>query len=107
MTNKHISKNLLSSVQKIIQSTKGHALTDELIDSLTDDTKPLVDFYEVSHFQAIVLSLYLDCGLRDICLDTERLVDYFGKSMSVLADIHQAIDELMDKKMIYYSYTIN
>ncbi len=102
MTNKHISKNLLSSVQKIIQSTKGHALTDELIDSLTDDTKPLVDFYEVSHFQAIVLSLYLDCGLRDICLDTERLVDYFGKSMSVLADIHQAIDELMDKKMIYY-----
>lgn len=101
MSNKQISKELLKSVQTIVSSTKGQLLNDELIDELRTETPKLMSFYEISHFQSIVLSIYLECGLKDIDVDTEKLIDYFGKNMSCLADINQAIDELTEKKLLF------
>ncbi len=101
MSNKQTSKELLKSVQTIVSSTKGQLLNDELIDELRTETPKLMSFYEISHFQSIVLSIYLECGLKDIDVDTERLIDYFGKNMSCLADINQAIDELTEKKLLF------
>jgi len=60
-----------------------------------------MSFYEISHFQSIVISIYLECGLKDIDVDTEKLIDYFGKNMSCLADINQAIEELSQKKLLF------
>lgn len=101
MSNKQTSKELLKAVQTIVSSTKGQLLNDDLIDELRTETPKLMTFYEISHFQSIVLSIYLECGLKDIDVDTERLIDYFGKNMSCLADINQAIDELTQKKLLY------
>jgi hypothetical protein len=101
MSNKQTSKELLKSVQTIVSSTKGQLLNDELIDELRTETPKLMSFYEISHFQSIVLSIYLECGLKDIDVDTEKLIDYFGKNMSCLADINQAIDELTEKKLLF------
>ena len=84
MSNKQTSKELLKSVQTIVSSTKGQLLNDELIDELRTETPKLMSFYEISHFQSIVLSIYLECGLKDIDVDTEKLIDYFGKNMSCL-----------------------
>jgi SpoVK/Ycf46/Vps4 family AAA+-type ATPase len=101
MSNKQTSKELLKSVQTIVSSTKGQILNDELIDELSTETKVLISFFEITHFQSIVLALYLEFGLRDIDVDTERLIDFFGKNMSCLADINQAIDELNQKKLLF------
>jgi SpoVK/Ycf46/Vps4 family AAA+-type ATPase len=101
MSNKQTSKELLKSVQTIVSSTKGQILNDELIDELSTETKVLMSFFEITHFQSIVLALYLEFGLKDIDVDTERLIDFFGKNMSCLADINQAIDELNQKKLLF------
>ncbi len=101
MSNIQISKELLKSVQTIVSSTKGQLLNDELIDELKTETIHLMSFYEITHFQSIVLSIYLECGLKDIDVDTERLVDYFGKNIACLADINQAIEELSQKKLLF------
>ena len=101
MNNKQISKELLSAIQKIISETKGQCLNDELIKELVDVTKPISEFYDLTSFQALIFSVYLECGLRDIDVDTERLIDYYGKNMSVMADINEAIDQLLEKKLVY------
>jgi ATP-dependent 26S proteasome regulatory subunit len=101
MSNLQTSKELLKSVHTIVSSTKGKLLNDELVEELKSETSVMMSFYEISHFQSIVLSIYLECGLKDIDVDTERLVDYFGKNISCLADINQAIDELSQKKLLF------
>ena len=101
MSNKQISKELLKSVQTIVSSTKGQLLNDDLIEELKTETPNLMSFFDLSHFQSIVLSIYLECGLKDIDVDTQKLIDYFGKNMSCLADINQAIDELTEKKLLF------
>lgn len=101
MNNKETSKELLKSVQTIVISTKGQLLDEELINELRKNSASIMSFYDVSHFQSIVLAIYLECGLKDIDVDTEKLIDYFGKNMSCLADINQAIDELISKKLLF------
>ena len=101
MTNKETSKQLLSAIQKIVSETKGQCLNEELINELELITKPITEFYEITSFQALVFSVYLECGLRDIDVDTERLIDYYGKNMSVMADVNEAIEQLIEKKLIY------
>ncbi len=101
MINKEVSKELLSAIQLIVSSTKGQDLNDQLITELSKETNNIMSFFNVTHFQAIVLAIYLECGLKDIDVDTEKLIDYFGKNMSSLADINQAIEELIEKKLVY------
>ena len=101
MTNKETSKELLSAIQKIVSETKGQCLNEELIAELELITKPITEFYEITSFQALVFSVYLECGLRDIDVDTERLIDYYGKHMCVMADVNEAIDQLLEKKLVY------
>ena len=101
MSNKQISKELLKSIQTVVSSTRGQLLNDDLINELRSETSSIMSFYDVTHFQSIVISIYLENGLRDIDVDTERLIDYFGKNMSCLADINQAIDELISKKLLF------
>lgn len=101
--NKDQSKDLLSSVQKITKSTRGQELTEDLILELQDATTPLMEFYEITHFQSIVLALYLEAGLRDRNIDTDNLIDHFGKEMSTMADVNEAIDELLKMSLVYVS----
>ena len=101
MTNKETSKQLLTAIQKIVSETKGQCLNEELVNELELLTKPITEFYEITSFQALVFSVYLECGLRDIDVDTERLIDYYGKNMSVMADVNEAIEQLIEKKLIY------
>jgi ATPase family associated with various cellular activities (AAA) len=101
MANKEISKELLSAIQKIVSETKGQCLNQELITELEVVTKPISEFYDITSFQALVFSIYLECGLRDIDVDTERLIDYYGKHMCVMADVNEAVDQLLEKKLVY------
>lgn len=101
MSNIQTSKKLLKAVQSVVSSTKGKLLNDELIDQLQTETTAIMSFYGVTHFQSIVLSIYLESGLRDYDVDTEKLIDYFGKNMSCIADINQAIEELSQKKLLF------
>ena len=96
MTNKETSKELLSAIQKIVSDTKGQCLNEELITELETITKPISEFYEITSFQALVFSIYLECGLRDIDVNTERLIEYYGKHMCVMADVNEAIDQLLE-----------
>jgi hypothetical protein len=101
MANKETSKELLSAIQKIVSETKGQCLNQELITELEVVTKPISEFYDITSFQALVFSIYLECGLRDIDVDTERLIDYYGKHMCVMADVNEAVDQLLEKKLVY------
>ena len=101
MTNKETSKQLLTAIQKIVSETKGQCLNEELVNELELITKPITEFYEITSFQALVFSVYLECGLRDIDVDTEKLIDYYGKNMSVMADVNEAVEQLIEKKLIY------
>lgn len=101
MTNKETSKELLSAIQKIVSETKGQCLNEELIAELELITKPIAEFYEITSFQVLVFSVYLECGLRDIDVDTEKLIDYYGRNMCVMADVNEAVDQLLEKKLVY------
>jgi Cdc6-like AAA superfamily ATPase len=110
MTNKETSKQLLTAIQKIVSETKGQCLNEELVNELELITKPITEFYEITSFQALVFSVYLECGLRDIDVDTEKLIDYYGRNMCVMADVNEAVDQLLEKKLVYirrHDYTAN
>ena len=101
--NKDQSKSLLSSIQKITKLTRGQELTTDLITDITDSATLLAEFYEISVFQAIILSLFLDTGLRDRDVDTEGLIEHFGVNMASMADVNEAIDELLKLNLVYVS----
>ncbi len=61
--NKDQSKSLLSSIQKITKLTRGQELTTDLITDITDAATLLAEFYEISVFQAIILSLFLSSSM--------------------------------------------
>ena len=101
MTNMHISKDLLTSVQKLSTSIKGQELTEQLVNELVMDSQPLMGFYGITHFQALVFSVYLEAKLKDRDIDLERMVEIFGKKLSMLAEVNIAIEELTAKKLVY------
>ena len=101
--NKAQSKDLLSSIQTITKATRGQDLTRELFDELSNATNMISEFYEVNQFQAVVLALYLEAGLKDRDIDTENLIDHFGKDMSMMADVNEAIDGLLTLGLVYVS----
>ena len=104
MSNKKISKELFSSIQKVMLNTKGKTLTKTLIDSLEIDTKPLVEFFNISHFQAIVLSVYLENGIRELEVSTERMINHFGKKLNIIPDIEEATEELIKRKILLIKF---
>ena len=57
MTNKQTSKDLLKAIQTVVSSTKGQLLNDDLINELKTETTNIMSFYEISHFQSIVISI--------------------------------------------------
>lgn len=75
MNQKNTTKELLSSVQKVVSLVRGQDLNENLINSLRIETPVIMTFFEISHFQSIVFSLYLDHGIRDLEVDNERLID--------------------------------
>jgi hypothetical protein len=83
----HISKDLLTSVQKLSTSIKGQELTEQLVNELVMDSQPLMSFYGITHFQALIFSVYLEAKLKDRDIDLERMVDIFGKK-SYLIDTY-------------------
>jgi len=100
MSNKSTFKALLSAVQKIYSITNGKILDDELINEMRIYTPPLMNFYSIGHFQSIVLSLYIECALREVDVDMDKLINHFGKDLTVLADINESIEGLYEKKLI-------
>ena len=101
MTNMHISKDLLTSVQKLSTSIKGQELTEQLVNELVMDSQPLMGFYGITHFQALIFSVYLEAKLKDRDIDLEKMVEIFGKKLSMLAEVNIAIEELTVKKLVY------
>ena len=84
MTNKQTSKDLLKAIQTVVSSTKGQLLNDDLINELKTETTNIMSFYEISHFQSIVFSLYLECGIRDLEVDNEstlKVIKLFDKDI--------------------------
>lgn len=101
MTNMQVSKNLLNAVQEICGQVKGQALTDELVSNLKEEAIPVMEFYDITHFQAIVFAVYLEAKIKDRDIDLERMVDIFGKRLSMIAEVNLALDELKTKKLVY------
>ena len=101
MTNMTVSKDLLSAVQKLSSAIRGEILSDQLINELVMDSQPIMEFYSITHFQALIFSVYLEAKLKDRDIDLERMVEIFGKKLSMLAEVNIAIDELIEKKLMY------
>jgi ATP-dependent 26S proteasome regulatory subunit len=101
MTNMTVSKDLLSAVQKLSSAIRGQILSDQLINELVMDSQPIMEFYSINHFQALIFSVYLEAKLKDRDIDLERMVEIFGKKLSMLAEVNIAIDELIEKKLMY------
>jgi hypothetical protein len=100
MSNLLISKDLLSSVQKLSHAVKGQVLSDQLINELILDSQPLMSFFEITHFQSIVFAVYLEAKLKDRDIDLEKMVDLFGKKLSMLAEVNITLEELAEKKLV-------
>ena len=101
MKDKLISKDLLSAVQKLVTSTRGKDINETLLTKLEPESIVIRAFFNITHFQSVVLATFIECGLRDKTVDTERLIDYFGKRMCVIADINEAIEELLERRFVF------
>jgi hypothetical protein len=102
MSKMNTSKSLLTSIQKLSSSIQGQVLSDQLINELVMDSQPIMEFYDLTHFQALVFSVYLEAKLKDRDIDLEKMVEIFGKKLSMLAEVNIAIEELISKKLVYY-----
>ena len=102
MSKMNTSKSLLTSIQKLSSSIKGQVLSDQLINELVMDSQPLMEFYDITHFQALVFSVYLEAKLKDRDIDLEKMVEIFGKKLSMLAEVNITIEELSSKKLVYH-----
>ena len=100
MSNKSVFKKLLCSVQKISALTRGKELDENSINKLRIYTPSLMSFFNIGHFESIVLSIYIDSALRELPVEMDRMINHFGKDISVLADINESIEELLSKKII-------
>ena len=100
MQNKTVTKEILIAVQSIVSGTKGKVLDDSLLINIHNHLVVIASFFEVSEYQALVLSLYLEYGFRNRDLDNDRIVDHFGRDLSAIADVNEAITELTAKKLL-------
>jgi KaiC/GvpD/RAD55 family RecA-like ATPase len=102
MENKHISKNILMAIQATVKATREQIIDEDLITKTDLIVKPIADFYKLNTTQAILFAFILDLGYRDIEIDQERLIEQFGADMSVMADINEALEELAERRLVYY-----
>ena len=100
MSNKETFKNILKAVKQIFVCTKDIEMDDQLIEDLRVHTEPIMTFFRIGHFESVILSLYIEYTLRDVEVDMNKVINHFGRDISVVADINEAIDELFQMKLI-------
>jgi len=100
MSNKIIAKELLIAVQNTVKTIRGNILNDELIESITTSVQPIVEFYNLSVFQAMIYSVYLENSYRNRTVTMDRVLEIFGKDMGAMADVNEALEELEEKKLL-------
>lgn len=100
ISNKEISKQLLNSVKDLVVKTKGRNIHDNLIEELQSEISPVKSFFEISEFEAIILSIYINCAIKDSSVEMDRLIDHFGKDISILPDLNEALDNLGAKRIL-------
>ena len=103
MENKQISKNILKSIQATVRATKEQVIDEKLITEVSVIAQPIAEFYQLNSLQAIVFAFVLEYAYRDFEVNLDRLIDHFGAEMGIMADINEAMEQLAERKLVYYA----
>jgi SpoVK/Ycf46/Vps4 family AAA+-type ATPase len=94
------SKELLYTVQAVLKKVHGKELNQELLADAVEAVQPIVDFFELPSFDAIVFSCYIERGLRNRNVDSDDLIEIFGKDMAWISDVYQSVENLLSKRLL-------
>ena len=100
MVNKSTSKSILVGVQAVANALENNTFNDELVDNITSHIDPIISFFNVTPFEAVLMGLFMNCSLNDKEVDRELVTKTFAKDISYLPDVLDTIDQLTEKKLL-------
>ena len=100
MINQTQSRNLFSTIKQIIAATAEQEFLEERIQEWDVVSEPLREFLHISTPEAIIMAIYLDASFRDRGVDTDRLVQHFGKDICSLTLISITLEQLAKKQLL-------
>ena len=100
MVNKSTSKSILIAVQATANALENNTFNEEMVESLLPQIEPIISFFNISGFEAVILGFFMNCSLNDTEIDREMVTKSFGKDISYLTDVLEAIDQLTEKKLV-------
>jgi Cdc6-like AAA superfamily ATPase len=100
IVNKEVSKQLLNAVKDLVVKTKGKNIHSALIEELQSEINAIKLFFGISDFESIILSIYINCAIKDSSVEMDRLIDHFGKDISMLSDLNEALDTLISRRIL-------
>ncbi len=98
------SKELLNAIQGVSKTFYGKEITQELLSYSIEIVKPIADFFELSTFDAVVFSFYIERGLRNRSVDSDNLIDFFGKDLEWIADVYQSVENLLTRRLLLVDF---
>ncbi len=99
------SKELLNAIQGVSKTFYGKEITQELLSYSIEIVKPIADFFELSTFDAVVFSFYIERGLRNRSVDSDNLIDFFGKDLEWIADVYQSVENLLTRRLLLVDFS--
>ena len=100
MINQTQSRNLFTTIKQIITSTAEQEFLEERIHEWDTVSEPLRNFLNIGTAEAVIMALYLDAAFRDRGVDTDRLVQHFGKDICSLTLISITLQQLAKKQLL-------
>lgn len=100
MINQIQSRNLFNTIKQIISATAEQEFLEERIQDWDAVSEPLREFLNISTAEAVIMAIYMDAAFRDRGVDTDRLVQHFGKDICSLTLISITLQQLSKKQLL-------
>ena len=100
MINQTQSRSLFTTIKQIISITVEQEFLEERLHEWDEVSQPLCEFLNISTAEAVIMALYLDAAFRDRGVDTDRLVQHFGKDICSLTLISITLQQLAKKQLL-------
>jgi hypothetical protein len=100
MINKSTSKSILVAVQSAATLLESKTFNDELVGSVIPQIDPIINFFNLTPFEAVLMGFFMNCSLNDTEVDRELVTKTFAKDISCLPDVLEKIEELTKRKLV-------
>lgn len=95
-----LAKELLNHCQQVYKLSQGKHLNSQAWETLEKSINPLKLFLGITDFQTVIICYYIHISLTNKETTIDEIIQHFGNDMSVLPEINEAINQLIDKGLL-------